>query len=1022
MRPLHSALVAGLLALLCVGGWLLVRSSTQRVEVASAAPAATHGDPAAGGDAQPLLRAPASGPKASTGTQRVASEVPPEPALDEPAAPAREGLTVTGRVVDSQGEPIAGARVLAASSGSFGMFAGLPLDVRGAGTVGWMKLRETTSRGDGRFELEGLRPGSLRLAVRSPGRVPLDDDGRALPDEERVDLGDLRLEPSVLVAGRVLDPRGAPVEGAEVLRLANPAQVAVVRSFSASSGTLVARTAADGSFAVDELAPGPWALRVETPDHPHAVVSGTTARTGERVEGLVVALEAGLEIAGSVRDLPAGEALIVRALPRGAGPEPDFEPQEAPAPPPEARVADVAADGSFLLRGLRASATYELSLTRKDRDAGPFGFFWSPGLAAPVKARAGERGVVLVYQPESALVFQAVDARTGTPVEEFTVEAGIDWPLPQMDDGGRPLRARPEGRARVGNLRPRSPSDKATLRVAAVGYAPYELKDLALIQGRDTDLGLVHLEPLPLLTVRVLDGASAAPLEGASVTLSEVKPARRGDSGGRVEINIEAGDLGGGEDLLMPGDSSRRARTDAAGLARLTIPVGAACRLTVKHDGHAPWRSEVFPAPTAASEREVRLGEGGRITAHLLDAAGEPVAGGRVEHQGPGADGGFAATWGQEGRVTNAQGEVVFDHLEPGTHRFRRAKGGGGGFFADGGGAVAIRMSGMPGEERGWVEALVGEGGSGDVELLAPLEVAVEGRVREAGEPLAGATVELARREPGGETRPRLPMLGGTGPRGETDGQGRYRLEGVEPGEYTLTVRHPTRAMPTELDLLVREGDLRQDVELSVAIVEGRVTDAEGKALAGVRVRPERARPRGRQTMVRMMAFASSDGGGSMISLDDGGFASVQARTDADGRYQLRGVAHDVELEVHAEGKGLQPARSKPFQVAHDEVRRGVDLQLETAGQIEVLALRADGSPARNLLVTATYEGPLERKLDPRTEFVGEEGKLVIDGLTPGTWRLATRTLGPEEGGGEIPEQTVEVRAGETTQAQIPVP
>jgi protocatechuate 3,4-dioxygenase beta subunit len=314
----------------------------------------------------------------------------------------------------------------------------------------------------------------------------------------------------------------------------------------------------------------------------------------------------------------------------------------------------------------------------------------------------------------------------------------------------------------------------------------------------------------------------------------------------------------------------------------------------------------------------------------------------------------------------------------------------------------------------------VAEDATTQIEIQAPVEVVVEGRVREAGEALSGATVGLAL-EGEDEGMPRLPFGGGGGPSAQTDGQGRYRLEGVEPGEYRLTVRHPSRAMESEETVNVREVDLHHDVDLSVAIVEGKVTDAAGKPLSGVRVWPVRAQPQGVRQAVRVMAFASTDGGGSMVSFDEGGVASVQSHTDADGRYQLRGVTPDAELQVRAEGKGLQPATSDPFRVAHDEVRRNVDLTLQTAGSIEVRAQRSDGSPARNLLVTARLETPAAGSAEgeQRNEFLGEE-RLLIDGLAPGTWRLSARPIGP--GDADRPEDlVVEVKAGETSQATFMV-
>ena len=48
-----------------------------------------------------------------------------------------------------------------------------------------------------------------------------------------------------------------------------------------------------------------------------------------------------------------------------------------------------------------------------------------------------------------------------------------------------------------------------------------------------------------------------------------------------------------------------------------------------------------------------------------------------------------------------------------------------------------------------------------------------------------------------------------------TDDRGRYRFEDVKEGRYTLTVEHPTRRMPQEFPLALREGE-SVDVETEV--------------------------------------------------------------------------------------------------------------------------------------------------------------------------------------------------------------
>ena len=272
MRPLHSLLVAVLVAALCAAGWFLVGSSDRKVEVASAAPGTAAPAGAAAVSEQGSLHAPRP---AEAGGER--SELAPAPeapaqASQSAAATAEAGtVAVQGRVVDETGAPVGGARVLAAGGNSgLHLIGDFALDARGAGSMPWLKRSETTSGADGRFTLHGLRPGNLRLAVRGPGFAPRDDE-RALPSGASFDLGDIELEPGVYVAGKVVDARGRAVEGAQVLRLSRPSTSEFGAPFG-GTGAVVATSAADGSFAVDQLAVGAWALRIESEVHPHAKI------------------------------------------------------------------------------------------------------------------------------------------------------------------------------------------------------------------------------------------------------------------------------------------------------------------------------------------------------------------------------------------------------------------------------------------------------------------------------------------------------------------------------------------------------------------------------------------------------------------------------------------------------------------------------------------------------------------------------------------------------------------------------
>jgi len=294
--------------------------------------------------------------------------------------------------------------------------------------------------------------------------------------------------------------------------------------------------------------------------------------------------------------------------------------------------------------------------------------------------------------------------------------------------------------------------------------------------------------------------------------------------------------------------------------------------------------------------------------------------------------------------------------------------------------------------------------------------------VREGGEALSGATLKLDKRQTGGGPRiPRMPF--GGGPQARTDGRGAYEFKNIEPGDYTLSISHPSRVMDSSLDVRVLDHDTRFDVALSITIVEGRIVGSDGQPLAGVVVTAERdeSGPQAR-TAVRMM-FATSGGGLSMVGGDSAGAAPV--RTDSDGRYSLRGIATGAPVVVRAEAERLQPGKSEPFQLAENEVKRGVDLRLESAGQLKVTVFKADGAPAQMAVVIAMPEGELAQTAERKSGFIQDGGETSIDGLAPGTWRVSVRPVGIGGGGGAAPqpaEQTVEIRPDELSTLRFDLP
>ncbi len=209
------------------------------------------------------------------------------------------GAGLAGRVLDARGTPVNGAWVLAGPSG--GTISDLA-DGRRAYAPGRVVL-STDERGE--FSQPGdLDPGSCELFVVAPG-APVWTATVELSAGERTWV-DVRLVDGLRVRGRVVDARGRPVAGAEVL---------ATREFGLDDPRewfLTPRTTSDeaGLFLLELVPPGACELRARVPgrDRLGRARAGLDAGPGAELEVELV-LDPGSLVTGRVVDR-AGVPLV----------------------------------------------------------------------------------------------------------------------------------------------------------------------------------------------------------------------------------------------------------------------------------------------------------------------------------------------------------------------------------------------------------------------------------------------------------------------------------------------------------------------------------------------------------------------------------------------------------------------------------------------------------------------------------------------------------------------------------------
>jgi protocatechuate 3,4-dioxygenase beta subunit len=163
----------------------------------------------------------------------------------------RAGRTLFGSVIDGGRRPVAGAHVSLRPAAPTSFQARLWATRFSDPTA---RAPEVPTDAAGRFELKNLVAGTFDLTVRARGFAPLTVPALAVPEGKgATDAGTVMLAPGAAVRGLVADPRGNPIDGAEV-RAARRNELP--RFMGEDPGPADTVTAADGSFVLEDRSPG----------------------------------------------------------------------------------------------------------------------------------------------------------------------------------------------------------------------------------------------------------------------------------------------------------------------------------------------------------------------------------------------------------------------------------------------------------------------------------------------------------------------------------------------------------------------------------------------------------------------------------------------------------------------------------------------------------------------------------------------------------------------------------------------
>src|SRR6266545_1120803 len=473
-----------------------------------------------------------------------------------PAGVARTELVLEpasgGRVVEvreASGDPVAGAAV---SVGSPAWPAGI------------------TGR-DGRLSLPGNEPGPFDFLLADGRRLKLESlpaAGGSADDPVHIDLPALRR-----LEGKLLDAATRkPLAGALVWPGDDPGDVTF--------------TDDRGAYAVTERAGRAWVQAAARDFLPRTAKLPQAAAVAQMP---AVALDPANTLAGRVVDT-AGAPLArvaVTVAPDRRREDEVFRLDRAAS----RTVTD--AEGRFLLRGLAASSSYDLTASR-------------PGYQA-AKATVAAHG-------EARLVLERARSAHGVAVD--TKErplAGVEVTVRSVPAGSAPGEAvtavtDDRGRFEV----PALPGDRVDLEARRQGFAPTVVLGVAIAPGPGpADLGTLILAPGVRIEGRVAD-AAGRPLAGTGVWLTEAD---------RPPSRALAETLRSQESAAVSDEAGRFAVAD--------LDKGRMVNVLLAREGYLPaWVTRV-EAP-ASKPLAVVLEPASRLRGRVEEESGEPVPGAKV--------------------------------------------------------------------------------------------------------------------------------------------------------------------------------------------------------------------------------------------------------------------------------------------------------------------------------------------------------------------------------------------------------
>lgn len=871
---------------------------------------------------------------------------------------------VHARLVDQQGRAISGSSLRARKTQRFG-----------DGDL----LSEAISDANGNVRLEV--PADVNLNLRSHGDfwAPQSFALAALQPGEELDLGALTMASADTLAGRVLDPKGNPVENARVDLVESGSSI-----MSGSSINQSAITDADGNFEIGGIPQGIYRLRAFSRGFSPAAEDPVVVNGRGETQDLDLHLGAGRTVSGVVLDENNRPVEGVVVSPNRGILGGSFFGFDDESNLKDGSGARTNAQGAFTLAGLEESM---ISIVVR-----------GDGYATQRPNLPGN-GVELVVHLQRSLTFSGrVIGPGGNPVADAEIRLsnsmgfGIENPMSATQNA---YRSKADGSFEITGLRP------GEYRINS--FAPIgQLIDSPLSMKQDVIGMTVNLEAASHLVIMVSNQAGE-PVAEASVAVRIAGSEGNWDD---LEFNVshtESSDEGDGEGsstriaALTPGF---RGTTDAFGRAVIYgVPEGS-YDVSVKADRYAE-RSVTLERVKAAQEQEVILPTASQLIVFAMTPEELVLRGVDI----------YLKPMDREGEVlsqtSDTTGRAVWPRLESGRYEvgYREAKpqSSGGMMFSFGGGGPKKILH--PVEQ-------VDVQGTGRTELIMKIQDLSLATVfvTRNGSPVGGveAWLETPSRGPGPRGMDLNRPSGST-----TNADGRALLEPKEPGKYILVVRAGRQAPQVRTDIELVIGTQEFEIEIPGVMVSGNLF-AEGRPMVGASLSLERDTtgqenaPRTRGIAIMMV----DNGDGPVMEMASGNANDASAVSDGKGDYRFVDVPAGNWV-VKCRANGFERWTSAPFSVGEG---KDVDLgthRLQKGASISGADATYDPESTGRSMFGPNSLIMLRDDADAMVDIcmTGPDGRYSFKDLAPGSY-IVTH--------GDYTSEILEIHAGEQLNHDLP--